>query len=118
LSDFVVSNEIIRLMRHLTEIKLGTIRRVEVRGGLPRRIPLGVAGGSDGLGGARRESEVSSERRSPQPRATGRKSAKVQPIVQLGDLLRNGLPCDLDAERFVFGSGGWDQVHRSQFLNV
>jgi hypothetical protein len=40
LSDFVVSNEIIRLMRHLTEIKLGTIRRVEVRGGLPRRILL------------------------------------------------------------------------------
>jgi hypothetical protein len=38
LTDFVVSNEIVRLMGHLNDIKLGTIRRVEVRGGLPRRI--------------------------------------------------------------------------------
>ena len=40
LADFVVSNEILRLMGHLNEIKLGTIRRIEVRGGLPRRILL------------------------------------------------------------------------------
>jgi hypothetical protein len=38
LADFVVSHEIVRLMGHLDEVKLGTIRRVEVRGGLPRRI--------------------------------------------------------------------------------
>ncbi len=40
LADFVVSNEIIRLMSHLDEMKLGTVRRVEVRGGIPRRILL------------------------------------------------------------------------------
>ncbi len=40
LADFVVSSEILRLMRHLDEMKLGTLRRVEVRGGIPRRILL------------------------------------------------------------------------------
>ena len=40
LADFVVSNEIVRLMKHLDEMKLGTVRRVEVRGGVPRRILL------------------------------------------------------------------------------
>ena len=40
LTDFVVSNEIVRLMRHLDEMKSGTVRRVEVRGGIPRRILL------------------------------------------------------------------------------
>jgi hypothetical protein len=40
LADFIVSNEILRLMRHLDEMKIGTIRRVEVRGGIPRRILL------------------------------------------------------------------------------
>jgi hypothetical protein len=38
--DFVVSNEVMRLMGHLDELRYGTIRRVEVRGGLPRRILL------------------------------------------------------------------------------
>jgi len=32
------------------------------------------------------------------------KSAKVRSIKESGDLLREGLPCDLDAERFVLGS--------------
>ena len=40
LADFIVSSEILRLMRHLDEMKIGTIRRVEVRGGIPRRILL------------------------------------------------------------------------------
>jgi hypothetical protein len=40
LADFIVGNEIVRLMGHLDEMKLGNIRRVEVRGGLPRRIVL------------------------------------------------------------------------------
>jgi hypothetical protein len=40
LSDFILSNEILRLMSHLTEMRFGIIRRVEVRGGLPRRILL------------------------------------------------------------------------------
>jgi hypothetical protein len=40
LADFVVSNEILHLMRHLDEMKIGTVRRVEVRGGIPRRILL------------------------------------------------------------------------------
>jgi hypothetical protein len=40
LVDFVLSNEVLRLARHLDEMKIGTVRRVEVRGGLPRRILL------------------------------------------------------------------------------
>jgi hypothetical protein len=40
LGDFIVSNEVERLMTHLDEIKFGTIRHIEVRGGLPRRILL------------------------------------------------------------------------------
>jgi hypothetical protein len=40
LADFVVSSEVLRLMRHLDEMKIGTVRRVEVRGGIPRRILL------------------------------------------------------------------------------
>ena len=31
LADFIVSHEILRLMRHLDEMKIGTVRRVEVR---------------------------------------------------------------------------------------
>jgi hypothetical protein len=38
LGDFVVSDEILRLMSHLDEMKGGTLRRVEVREGIPRRI--------------------------------------------------------------------------------
>ena len=38
LPDFIVSKEILRLIRHLDEIKLGKFRRVEVRAGIPRRI--------------------------------------------------------------------------------
>jgi hypothetical protein len=40
LVDFVLSNEVLRLARHLDEMKIGTVRRVEVRGGIPRRILL------------------------------------------------------------------------------
>ena len=38
LVDFVLSNEVLRLARHLDEMKIGIIRRVEVRAGIPRRI--------------------------------------------------------------------------------
>jgi hypothetical protein len=38
LSDFVVSAEVLRLMRLVDEMKCGTIRHVEVRAGIPRRI--------------------------------------------------------------------------------
>jgi hypothetical protein len=38
LEDFVVSDEVLRLMNRLEEIKYGTVRRVEVRTGIPRRI--------------------------------------------------------------------------------
>jgi hypothetical protein len=38
LADFVLSAEVFRLMRRLDEMKLGTVRRVEVRGGVPRRV--------------------------------------------------------------------------------
>jgi hypothetical protein len=38
LSDFVVSNEVVRLVRHLDEITFGSVRRLEVRAGIPRRI--------------------------------------------------------------------------------
>src|SRR5258708_4259170 len=40
LADFVVSKEIMRLLGHLDEMRFCIIRRVEVRGGLPRRILL------------------------------------------------------------------------------
>src|ERR1039458_4226755 len=40
LADFVVSNEVYRLMRLLDDMKCGTIRRVEVHAGVPRRIVL------------------------------------------------------------------------------
>jgi hypothetical protein len=40
LHDFVVSGEVSRLMRLLDEMKCGTLRRVEVRAGIPRRIVL------------------------------------------------------------------------------
>jgi hypothetical protein len=38
LADFVVSDEVYRLMRLLDEMKCGTIRRVEVHAGVPRRM--------------------------------------------------------------------------------
>jgi hypothetical protein len=38
LADFVLSDEVLRLVRHLDEINCGTIRRVEIRAGVPRRI--------------------------------------------------------------------------------
>lgn len=40
LTDFVVSNEIVRLMRHLDGVAAGTVRLLEVRAGIPRRISL------------------------------------------------------------------------------
>jgi hypothetical protein len=40
LADFVLSDEVQRLVRHLDEINCGTIRHVEVRKGMPRRILL------------------------------------------------------------------------------
>lgn len=40
LRDFVVSDEVLRLMNLLDEIKCGTVRRVEVHAGVPRRILL------------------------------------------------------------------------------
>ena len=40
LADFVVSDEIIRLIRFLDEMGWGTVRRIEVRAGIPRRIVL------------------------------------------------------------------------------
>ena len=38
LADFVVSDEVLRLMNRLEEMKCGTVVRVEVRAGIPRRI--------------------------------------------------------------------------------
>ena len=38
LQDFVVSDEIVRLLKSLDEMKYGTIRRIEVHAGLPRRM--------------------------------------------------------------------------------
>lgn len=38
LADFVLNDEILRLARRLDEMKFGTIRRLEVRAGVPRRI--------------------------------------------------------------------------------
>jgi len=40
LVDFVLSGEVLRLMRQLEAMQNGTIRRIEVRGGIPRRILL------------------------------------------------------------------------------
>jgi hypothetical protein len=40
LSDFVLSDEVMRLMSLLDKMKYGTLRRVEVRGGVPRRIQM------------------------------------------------------------------------------
>jgi len=40
LGDFVLSDEVIRLMSRLVEIGCGTLRRVEVRAGIPRRVIL------------------------------------------------------------------------------
>jgi hypothetical protein len=38
LVDFVLGDEVLRLLRLLDDMKLGTIRRIEVRAGIPRRI--------------------------------------------------------------------------------
>jgi hypothetical protein len=38
LADFVVSDEVIRLMGLLDEMDCGTVRRIEVHAGLPRRM--------------------------------------------------------------------------------
>src|SRR4051812_25708663 len=40
LVDFVLGAEVLRLMAHLDELNSGTVRRVEVRAGVPRRIVL------------------------------------------------------------------------------
>jgi hypothetical protein len=40
LADFVLSDEVLRLMSQLDDIQHGTVRRIEVRGGIPRRILL------------------------------------------------------------------------------
>ena len=40
LADFVLSDEVVRLLRRLDQIGDGVIRRIEVRGGIPRRILL------------------------------------------------------------------------------
>jgi hypothetical protein len=40
LADFVVSDEVLRLVRHLDEMECGTVRQIEVRDGIPRRIVL------------------------------------------------------------------------------
>ena len=38
LGDFVVSDEIVRLLKRLDETKCGTLRRIEVHAGVPRRM--------------------------------------------------------------------------------
>jgi hypothetical protein len=40
LADFVLSDQILRLMNRFDEMKDGTVRQVEVRAGIPRRIVL------------------------------------------------------------------------------
>lgn len=40
LDDFVLSDEVARLLRRLDQIRDGTVRRIEVRGGIPRRMLL------------------------------------------------------------------------------
>jgi hypothetical protein len=42
ITDFMVSNEIVRLMKIFDELGCGTIRRVEVRTGNPRRIVVDI----------------------------------------------------------------------------
>jgi hypothetical protein len=37
-ADFVVSEEVVRLLKGLDEMKSGTVRRIEVQAGLPRRM--------------------------------------------------------------------------------
>src|ERR1700733_3387816 len=40
LADFILSDEIIRLVKLLDELRCGILRHVEVRGGIPRSIVL------------------------------------------------------------------------------
>jgi hypothetical protein len=40
LSDFVLSGEVVRLMSLLDRVKSGSIRHIEIRAGIPRRIEL------------------------------------------------------------------------------
>ena len=40
LADFVVSDEVLRLMSRLDEMRSGVVRHLEVRAGIPRRIVL------------------------------------------------------------------------------
>lgn len=40
LADFVVSDEVVRLLSRLDEMNCGTVRRVEVRAGIPRRLVI------------------------------------------------------------------------------
>jgi hypothetical protein len=44
LSDFALSSEVLRLLRLLDEMKGGTIRLIEVRDGIPRRMLLASQG--------------------------------------------------------------------------
>lgn len=52
LRDFVVSNEVLRLLRHLDEMKCGSVRRIEVRAGIPRRVLLTAS--TEPIGGPNR----------------------------------------------------------------
>ena len=38
LDDFALSDEIVRLLKRLDEMRCGTLRRIEVHAGLPRRM--------------------------------------------------------------------------------
>jgi hypothetical protein len=40
LADFVLNDEVLRLMSLLDEMRFGAVRRIEVRAGIPRRIVL------------------------------------------------------------------------------
>ena len=40
LADFIVRAEICQLLAHFDELKNGSIERIEVRGGIPRRVIL------------------------------------------------------------------------------
>ena len=40
LPDFILSSEILRLMRQLDQLKYGRVEKIEVRGGVPRRLVL------------------------------------------------------------------------------
>jgi hypothetical protein len=40
LPDFILSSEILRLMRQLDQLKDGRVEKIEVRGGVPRRLVL------------------------------------------------------------------------------